>query len=303
MIENFSWTEEEFKNKFSFKKTPAGFEKNIRGERYSFRQLYAADEFWQVVRIQKIAWGWVDTDLVPTHILALASDTGGGVFGAFSHSGEMIGFAAGFGGGEDQITGLPTIISSMLAMKGSDFRSGGIGKELKLIQAYYAWQLGYRVMKWFYDPERGENARLNMGKLGTRAEEFAVDKYGQMKSELYGPVPTDRFRAVWRFTQQKVVDRIIGVNKPPKLAEVRQYPVATEEQFPDSNKVLVQISGDIDREDEKTKIERRYHLRKIAKHYFEKGYVASEFISEKMGKNFENYYLLEPLNELVSSDN
>lgn len=222
MIEIFSWAEESFKKKFDFKKTPTGFEKIVKGQPYSFRQLSTANEFWKVVHIQKAAWGWVDTDLVPTHILALAADTGGGVFGAFNQKEEMIGFAAGFGGGSDQLTGLPTIISSMLAMNGPDYRSGGIGKELKLIQAFYAWQLGYQVMKWFYDPERGENARLNMSKLGARAEEFAIDKYGPMKSELYGlTVPTDRFRAVWRFTQQPVVDRITGLNKPPQLDDVK----------------------------------------------------------------------------------
>lgn len=186
----------------------------------------------------------------------------------------------------------------MLAMNGPDYRSSGIGKELKLVQAFYAWQQGYRVMKWFYDPERGENARLNMGKLGARAEEFAIDKYGPMKSELYGlTVPTDRFRAVWRFTQQEVVDRITGINIPPKLDDVREYPVATEEKFPDSNKVLIQISGDIDKEEERTKVERRYRLRKIIGYYFKRGYIASEFISERAENNFDNYYLLETLNK------
>lgn len=73
----------------------------------------------------------------------------------------------------------------MLAVADENLRSNGIGKELKIVQAYHAKQNGYNSMKWLYDPERGGNASLNIRKLGAMAEEFYIDKYGEMRSGLY----------------------------------------------------------------------------------------------------------------------
>jgi predicted GNAT superfamily acetyltransferase len=296
------WTVQSFSENFGFENSEKGLSKEIRGRRYLFRQIRTSHELHRVVEIQKVAWGWKDTDLAPTHILALMEDTGGGVFGAFDENELMVGFAAGFGGGKDSLTGKPTIISSMLAMDGTTYRSSGIGKELKLIQAFNGYQQGYEVMKWFYDPERGENASLNLRKLGARVEEFHIDKYGQMLSELYGlQVPTDRFRAVWRFTQTDVINRILGFNKPPNLEDIKDIPVATENFMPDLQRVLVEISPDIDLETEENKIKKRYKLRKILSYYFlEKYYLATEFITAFVSANQQpnknsrvSYYLLE----------
>lgn len=291
-----TWKRDNFYSVFGFEAGLGGFSKIVRGKRYDFRPVVAAEDFVRVLEVQRLAWRWSETDLAPTHILALMADTGGGVFGAYNDNGEMIAFAAGFGGGTDVVTGKPSIISSMLAVAGDQYRSGGVGKELKIIQAFYAFENGYQVMKWFYDPERGENATLNIRKLGARAEEFAINKYGEMRSDLYGPVPTDRFRAVWRFTDPKVLDRLIGVSEPPTLESVVGTEIVTSEYMPDNDKILVQISSDIDSEPDEDKTKRRFRLRTVLSHYFlDREYVATEFITGKDNiGNRVNYYLLEP---------
>lgn len=208
----------------------------------------------------------------------------------------MVGYAGGMGGGIDSLTGEPVIISSMLAMYGLKYRSSGIGKELKIIQAFYARQNGYKLMKWLYDPERGENASLNMRKLGAKAEEFWVDKYGRMASDVFGGVPTDRFRAVWRFSLKKTEQKLLGLYQSPSLEDIKNIEIATESNFPESNKVLVEISSNIDNVmSDSEKVEKRLKLRKILSHYFfDKNYIASEFITGIVGGERRNYYLLQP---------
>lgn len=296
------WSPESFSQSFGFDVVENGFTKEIAGKRYLLRRIRSPREFQNVLNVQRKAWDWKDIDIAPTHILALMDDTGGGIFGAFDERDQLVAFAAGFGGGTDTLTGKPALISSMLAVGEKPLRSIGIGRDLKLVQALYAYQNGYEVMKWFYDPERGENASLNLTKLGARAEEFHIDKYGQMSSGLYGPVPTDRFRAVWRFTSPAVIKRLLGISWPPALDDLEGIPVATPNSLPAEEKVLVQISGNIDAELEEEKIKRRFHLRQVLSHYFfNRGYIATEFITgiktdrkSNLAIRF-NYYLLKPL--------
>lgn len=300
ILDGQGWTKDYFKDMFNFGQNETGFTKEVNGSKYTFREVSSADELKAVVNVQKISWGWDDRELAPVHILALMKDTGGGVFAAYDQINVMVGFAAGFGGGIDPITNQPILISSMLAMAGENLRSKGIGKELKTVQAYHAFQNGYSMMKWLYDPERGENASLNLSKLGAMAEEFYINKYGEMSSELYGPVPTDRFRAVWRFTEKNVLSRVLGENRPLRLDEIVDIPIARIDYMPPSDKVLVEISADIDKELERDKIDRRFRLRKILANYFlKKGYIATEFISEKNENNRKSFYLLEPMQNVI----
>ena len=292
-----AWSPENFAQLFGFEACQNGFTKVVGSQEYEFRKISTPSELKEAQNVLKNGFGWEDIEVPPVHILALWEDTGGGNFAAFDKSGSMVGYAGGMGGGLDTLTDRPIIISSMLAMNGLDYRSAGIGKWLKIIQAYYSKQNGYDSMKWLYDPERGENASLNMRKLGAKAEEFWIDKYGRMASNVFGGgVPTDRFRAVWRFASAGTIQRLIGMDEAPSLDIVKEVEVATEYELPNSDKVLVEISSNIDEvTDEGEKIEKRLRLRKILSHYFfEKDYIASEFITGTVKGKRENYYLLQP---------
>jgi chorismate synthase len=110
-------------------------------------------------------------------------------------------------------------------------------------------------MQWTYDPIRGVNARLNMEKLGAKAFDFTIDKYGVLESVLYGNVPTDRFTAAWDLDDQRTIDRLHGVwehsYRSPTLEDVAEIPVATLEtartlSVASAKMVRVEIPGDID---------------------------------------------------------
>jgi predicted GNAT superfamily acetyltransferase len=169
----------------------------------------------------------------------------------------------------------------------------------KIVQAHHAYKNGYHSMKWLYDPERGGNASLNIKKLGAMAEEFYIDKYGEMRSGLYSTiVPTDRFRAVWRYTEPQTINKMLGNSNGSD--NVDDLPIATESFLPDSDKVAIEISSDIDKIPEKEKIDRRYKLRTILSHYFlDRKYVASDFVSKQNGNERRNYYVLEPLEKVI----
>lgn len=288
------WSKDGFSRAFGFVEINKVFSKEIGDQKYTFKQIKTPQELKEAQEVLRNGFEWLDIEIPPVHVLALWEDTGGGNFAAYTENGKMIGYAGGMGGGIDTLTKKPTIISSMLAMNGKEFRSSGVGKELKIIQAYFAKQNGYEVMKWLYDPERGENASLNMRKLGARAEEFWVDKYGRMESSVFGGVPTDRFRAVWRFTKAQTVYKILGITPPLNLENTREIKTATHENLPNEKRVLVEVSSDIDaiRKDE-IKIERRLNLRKILSYYFERKYIATDFISSVVDNERKNFYLLE----------
>lgn len=291
-----AWTPENFCLTFGFRAIDGSFVKEINGQEYKFKAIKTPEEFSKAQEVLRKGFGWEAIEIPPIHILALFEDTGGGCFSAFNKNGDMVGFAGGMGGGFDKLTGKPSLISSMLAMKGVENRSGGIGKELKIIQAYFAKQAGYDSMRWLYDPERGENASLNMRKLGARAEEFWIDKYGRMASDVFGGIPTDRFRAVWRFTDSDTISKILGLVEAPKLKDVKDVEIATETNLPNIDKVLVEISSDIDKiGTDSEKYDRRMKLRKIlSTYFFDRNFIATQFVSEVENEVRKNYYVLEP---------
>lgn len=309
------WHSDNFAHAFGFQREGTTiFSKEIGGQKYTFEPVEDATGLEEVMHVQQAAWGWGDKELAPIHILILMKATGGGVFGAYDEEGKMVGFAAGFGGGEDPITGERMIVSSMNAVATPNQRGSGIGEALKLVQAYDGYQHGYTSMAWFYDPERGANASLNVGTLGARIEDYAVNKYGSMESELYGSVPTDRAHAIWRFTHPAVVERLLSGQKPT-LHDVsgEEFAVITKDVLPVGDKVLLPISPDIDSEQEAAKISRRFASRVQWEYYLGQGYIGTEFVTghvhpstgeigngskaelEAAGFARKSYYLLERL--------
>ena len=102
-----------------------------------------------------------------------------------------LGFAFGIG------TRHGPMYSHMLGVR-REYRGGvDLGWYLKVLQGYLALEEGFDEMTWTVDPMRGANARLNQEKLAATAANLTLDKYGVMRSTLYGNVPTDRFTNMW----------------------------------------------------------------------------------------------------------
>lgn len=208
-------------------------------------------------QLQETVWGMEARDTVPSNVLSIISDTGGSIIVAYSpekgfNRKGWLGFVFGFGGRNG------ILVSHMMGVNETT-RGGSIGWHLKVLQAYEALKTQHYTMKWTYDALRGANARLNIEKLGAIIRQFTIDKYGPLKTELYGNVPTDRFTAEWHLTNPQVHQRVNAVFRgeynPLTLEKVVNLPVIKLEAPPKllrevlnslPPQLAVEIPGDID---------------------------------------------------------
>ena len=209
-----------------------------------------------VVALQRRTWGMPAEDLVPTNILAILADTGGSALVAYD---PRVGFNAdgwlGFVFGVGSRSGI--LVSHMLGVR-EEVRGGSdLGWHLKLIQGYEALKSGHTAAAWTFDPMRGANARLNIEKLGAEVKEFTIDKYGILRSALYGEdVPSDRLTARWNLTAPATAERLASVfegrYRGLGLDAVADVPEATARSIGESlaarpGRLRYRIPGDIDR--------------------------------------------------------
>ena len=149
-----------------------------------------------LVDLQARTWGMPPEEVLPANLLAVLPETGGSVLAAYDPAlgftdAGWLGFAIALGGRGG------TLVSHMLGVREEARGARNLGRDLKLLQAHEALRSGHSAAVWTFDPMRGANARLNLGKLGAGIEAFTVDKYGALRSDLYGPVPSDRLTARW----------------------------------------------------------------------------------------------------------
>src|ERR687893_1012498 len=186
-----------------------------------------------LVRLQARVWGMPPEELVPVNILAILPDTGGSVLVAYReelgfNADGWLGFAIGAGGRSG------TLVSHMLGVREEQRGSRDLGWHLKLLQGYEALRAGHRSAVWTFDPMRGANARLNLEKLGATVRELTLDKYGVLRSDLYGNVPSDRFTAYWDLVSATTHGRLEDVRTErylgPDPGLVRSLPEITQEE-------------------------------------------------------------------------
>ena len=183
-----------------------------------------------LVRLQARVWGMPPEELVPVNILAILPDTGGSVLAAYReelgfNADGWLGFAIAAGGRSG------TLVSHMLGVREEQRGSRDLGWHLKLLQGYEALRAGHRSAVWTFDPMRGANARLNLEKLGATVRELTLDKYGVLRSDLYGNVPSDRFTAYWDLVAATTHGRLEDVRTErylgPDPEMVRALPAIT----------------------------------------------------------------------------
>ena len=186
-----------------------------------------------LVRLQARVWGMPPEELVPVNILAILPDTGGSVLVAYReelgfNADGWLGFAIAAGGRSG------TLVSHMLGVREEQRGTRDLGWHLKLLQGYEALRAGHRSAVWTFDPMRGANARLNLEKLGATVRELTLDKYGVLRSDLYGNVPSDRFTAYWDLVSATTHGRLEDVRTERYLGPdpelVRDLPEITPGQ-------------------------------------------------------------------------
>jgi predicted GNAT superfamily acetyltransferase len=178
----------------------------------ALRRCHSIEEFRACVALQKEVWNFSDAELVPLRMFVVADKVGGQVMGAFDGN-EMVGFALSVPGTR---TGHVYLHSHMLAVR-KDYRNGGLGRRLKLMQREDALSRGIELIEWTFDPLEIKNAYLNIERLGAIARRYNINQYGITSSPLQGGLPSDRLIAEW-WLKSKRVEILLTTGKIPPVA-------------------------------------------------------------------------------------
>ncbi len=186
------------------------------------RRCHGIEEFHACVALQKEVWNFTDAELVPLRMFVVADKVGGQVMGAFDGS-VMVGFALSVPGTR---TGLVYLHSHMLAVR-KDYRNGGLGRRLKLLQREDALARGIELIEWTFDPLEIKNAYLNLERLGAIARRYNINQYGITSSPLQGGLPSDRLIAEW-WLRSKRVETLLSTGKNPPVDSESSIVVPTQ---------------------------------------------------------------------------
>ena len=127
-----------------FEEVPeGGWRKRVGASEVAFRALRRVPELLAVEALQREVFGVTERDLAAASQLVVVPETGGETIGAFAGDEgggeELVGFVVGWGG---YVAGRPRLVSDMLGVRG-DRRGGGLGAELKRLQAAVALGRGF----------------------------------------------------------------------------------------------------------------------------------------------------------------
>lgn len=191
---------------------------------YRIRVLHTLDEMAQAVELQRTYWGNDLESVVPAHMLFTISQYGGHVIGAFDGD-KMIAVLIGLiGTNEQEDSDRPAMANLLVASKRMvvlpEYRSSGIGYELKLEQRRRAIKQGIRLVTWTFNPLLSLNAHLNLRKLGCIAEKYHVNLYGASDASGLSDMGwSDRLHADWWVTNRRVEVRLSGQRTAVTLAQ------------------------------------------------------------------------------------
>ena len=192
------------------------------------RACNTVEEFKACLDVETKVWNFDPLDAVSHHMMAVARETGGQVFGAFDGD-AVIGFALAFPAIREGHTYLHSHMAAVLP----EYQGRGIGHLLKLAQRDDALARGIAVIEWTFDPLQHGNANFNINHLGAIVRRYLPNFYGTSSSPLHANLPTDRIVAEWRLTSKRVAAHISGhpaypaadafrVSLPNKLTELRR---------------------------------------------------------------------------------
>ena len=242
------------------------------------RELNSVTDMVAAEKIQLTVWG---KDTIPNckELFIPMQHEGGLVAGAFAENGEMIGLVFGFPCSEQGV------MHSQLVATLKEWRSHGIGTQLKWYQRAWCLEHGYQKMRWTVDPLRAANAELNIRKLGGTCCTYYENYYGPMLGIDAG-APSDRLLLEWDMTSDRVNGRAQGtpadVGFPQAGAAIQVIdgePAKTRLDLQEEQ-VLIRIPDDfvsLAAGDAQLANRWRLHTRELFEHYFAHGYQITEF--------------------------
>jgi len=260
------------------------------------RDIKNLSEMIEVEELQKEIWGVDDREILPALAMIPVIKIGGLLLGAFDND-QMIGFVFAFPGFE---SGRRILHSDMLAVK-REYRSQGIGHQLKLAQRSRALEQGIDTITWTFDPLQSLNAHLNFGKLGVICDRYYQDFYGETSSFLHS-TGTDRMWVTWHLNSEMVNERIQGVTphdtfpvEAQTILTINENREPVEREANSSNQRCVEIPFDINdliTNDPELGLRWRVATRNAFRKALDEGFIVEDFYLVKHDSISFGRYLL-----------
>ena len=267
---------------------------------YTIRDLQTYEEMLAIHNLQQEIWGLEDPrmGLYPPLISTVAKN-GGVVLGAFDDkTGKIVAFLFGFLGREP---GGPLKLCSQNMGVLSEWRRYGIAEALKRAQRERVLAQELSLITWTYDPLEGPNAHLNLHKLRAISRRYIQNLYGTNFGALNAGLPSDRLLVEWwiRGTHLEPAATLAWETAPPIFQiegegvrrQIVQSDLGLQQEL-----ILLEIPADIHplkAADMALALDWRLKVREAFESYFEKGYIATDFISNLEGDERCNRYLLQ----------
>jgi predicted GNAT superfamily acetyltransferase len=187
------------------------------------RELHEHAELGEIVKLQRIIWGFEEMELLPVRLLVVATKVGGQVLGAFDGR-KLIGFCFCIPGLKPG--GKSFLHSHMMGVL-REYRDRGVGRQLKSQQRTDALMRGIDLIEWTFDPLEIKNAFFNIERLGVVVRRYVFNQYGTSTSRLHSGLPTDRCVAEWYIGSPRVEIAFEG-RVPPRHEIVARVAVPSE---------------------------------------------------------------------------
>lgn len=232
------------------------------------------EDFKKIPEIQKSAWGFVDRDIEPHHLMTRVQKYGGLVQGLYI-DGELAGYTYALIG---KWEGKYFIYSHMTAVR-KKYQYRGFGFLLKKAQREAVLSMGYDMIRWNFDPLESMNAFFNLHRLGVICDEYERNVYGDGESGLHKGLPTDRLIATWNLNS----DRVLNLMEKKEPATLEAIPEKDIENFTEET-AYIEIPRNI-RSLKETNLNEAIEWREKTRHHFEtafkNGYVARDIVFSK----------------------
>lgn len=176
-------------------------------------RLTRMEDFKELPAIQQSAWGFSELDLEPHQLMTRVQKYGGLVMGLFV-DGRLVGFSYALIG---KWQGEYFMYSHMAAVR-REHQRRGYGFLIKKAQRDEVLNMGYRVIRWNYDPLEATNSFFNVHRLGVVVREYERDIYGHGESGLHQGLPTDRLIATWELDSERV-RQCLEQKRPPLVVD------------------------------------------------------------------------------------
>lgn len=267
---------------------------------YIIRDLQSYEEMLAIHKLQQEIWGLEELmmGLYPPLISTVAKN-GGVVLGAFDNkTGKMVAFLFGFLGREP---GGPLKLCSQNMGVLEEWRRYGIAEALKRAQRERVLAQELSLITWTYDPLEGPNAYLNLHKLRAISRRYIQNLYGTNFGALNAGLPSDRLLVEWWVRGARLEQKNeTGWETAPPVFQIEGEGVQRQIVHSDldlqQEMILLETPADIHplkAADMALAMDWRLKVREAFETYFEKGYIAIDFISTIEGNERRNRYLLQ----------